>query len=257
MFNHDQLPLAQILTTPLLARIYDFWFQHTESDENLTLPTPADLKHWFFKSDDFDHACTSQYGSILAAIQNANPSAEQILSLANPTTPRDWLALLLLLDQLPRNCYRGPAARTVFEFFDPLALAIARKAEDAGIPRTPEIRYRLGLRLWFYLPLIHSEERSVQELARQRYAEMAEDVRRVLNGASEGAGAEAEREDVRTLVRNRDRAREQIEMSLRSQRDHYDPVARFGRFPHRNEAMGRQSTEEERRFVEEGGTFGQ
>lgn len=184
-----------------------------------------------------------------------NPSPEQILSIVKPTSSRDWLALLLLLDQLPRNCYRGPASRIVFEFFDPLALAIALEAEKAGIPRAPEIKYRLGLRMWFYLPLIHSEELSVQELARQRYAEMAEDVRQVVSG--EVQVNEAQRDNVQTLLRNRDRAQEQIDTNLRFQREHLDPVARFGRFPHRNEAMGRQSTDEERRFVEDGGTFGQ
>ncbi|RHZ49180.1 DUF924 family protein [Aspergillus thermomutatus] len=255
MANEQTVPLDHLVPS-LLPRVYDFWFQYIPSDERLVVPSPEDWKRWFMKSDEFDGACTSQFSPLLAAIRKASPSAEEILSRTQPSSPQDWLGLILLLDQLPRNIYRAESSRTVFEFFDPLARTIALRAADAGYPSRGPFRYRQAQRIWFYLPFIHSEDLRMQELARAKYQEMAGEITRLLDG-DPTALSDDERACRRVLVENRERVEAQLTLHFRVQREHYDPVARFGRFPHRNAALGRVSSEEEKRFVEEGNTFGQ
>ncbi|GIK00882.1 hypothetical protein Aspvir_004911 [Aspergillus viridinutans] len=259
MANKQSATLDQLLGPSLLGQVYTFWFQHIPSNARLLLPSAEDWKKWFFKSDEFDSACSSQFSPILAAIREASASAEDVLSRANPSTPQDWLALIILLDQLPRNIYRGESARIVFEFFDPLARTIALKAADAGYPsgnRIPSpFRYRQGQRIWFYLPFIHAEDLDMQELARVKYEEMAEDFTRLLDGDATGL-SDDEAECRRILLENRLRLEEHLNMHSRVQREHYEPVAQFGRFPHRNAALGRVTSEEERRFLEEEKMFG-
>ena len=120
------------------------------------------------------------------------------------------LALLLLLDQLPRNLYRGRA-----ESFgcDARARAAARQAIARGFDRMVlPVR-----RSFFYLPFEHSEVLADQELALALYAAMPP-------GPHYDSG-------------------------LDFARRHHAVIARFGRFPHRNQALGRVSTPEEEAFL--------
>ncbi|KAF7172139.1 hypothetical protein CNMCM5623_004393 [Aspergillus felis] len=257
MANKQPATLDQLLVPSILPQVYTFWFQHIPSNERLVLPTAEDLKKWFSKSDEFDGACSSQFSPILAAIREANASADDILSKAQFSTAQDWLALIILLDQLPRNIYRGESSRTVFEFFDPLARTIVLKAADAGYPAGSgsPFRYRLGQRMWFNLPFIHAEDLDMQELARVKYVEMTEDFTRLLDGDVTGL-SDDEAECRRILLENRAGLEEQLKMHFQVQREHHEPIARFGRFPHRNAALGRETSDEERRFLEEGKMFG-
>jgi uncharacterized protein (DUF924 family) len=95
----------------------------------------------------------------------------------------------------------------------------------------------------------------MQELARDKYQEMAADLTSLLDGDATALSAD-EAECRRVFLGDRERLEEQLALHLRSQRDHYDPIARFGRFPHRNEALGRVTSEEERRFLEQATPFG-
>jgi uncharacterized protein (DUF924 family) len=125
------------------------------------------------------------------------------------------LALILLLDQVPRNLWRGsPHAFAT----DPLARLAARDAIERGHDRSTP----LDLRLFFYLPFSHAEDPADQALAV------------MLTEALEREGGE----------------------SARSAREHQAIILRFGRFPHRNAALGRDPTREERRFLEAGGFAG-
>jgi uncharacterized protein (DUF924 family) len=122
------------------------------------------------------------------------------------------LALLLLLDQYPRNSFRGTAHMYAT---DPLARMFARAALDAGLDRQVDKE----LRLFFFLPLSHSEHLPDQQRAL------------VLNQAlGESFSSHAQ--------------------------GHLDIVARFGRFPHRNAVLGRASTAEEEAFLQAGGFSG-
>ena len=122
------------------------------------------------------------------------------------------LALVLLLDQIPRNVFRnsGHAFAT-----DSLALHHARRAIDAG----HDARTDASLRFFFYMPFEHSEAIADQDRAVELF----------------------------TALGNTD--------LLGYANAHRDVIVRFGRFPHRNRALGRDSTPEEQAWLEAGGGF--
>jgi uncharacterized protein (DUF924 family) len=122
------------------------------------------------------------------------------------------LALLILLDQFPRNAFRGRAR--MFES-DEKARAIAQEAIDAGFDKD----FEPDLRNFFYLPLMHSEDLADQDRAVQ---------------LARGLGGEP----------------------LRYALMHRDIIEKFGRFPHRNDVLGRACTPEERKFLADGGFAG-
>jgi uncharacterized protein (DUF924 family) len=129
---------------------------------------------------------------------------------------RGRLALILLTDQLPRNIWRGTARAFAA---DALAQRHCLEGLDAGEDRA----LRPVERVFFYLPLEHAESLPLQ----QRCVE--------LFGALSGAVPAAAR----------DRFDGYRDYALR----HRDIIARFGRFPHRNAALGRASTPEETAFL--------
>ncbi|PYH90871.1 DUF924-domain-containing protein [Aspergillus ellipticus CBS 707.79] len=241
----------------ILNELYRFWFSHVKEDEHLTLPTWNDNKRWFMRDAAFDQECLAKFSPILATLQQTNAAKSSILETFNPQTALDWLSLTILLDQLPRNCYRDADSAIVFTFFDPLAQAIAEEALSAGIPASsPEIRYRLALRFWFYLPSIHSEDLGVQDRAAGLYEGMFRDVNAIFGDNHSSIGDGKEREYCETLRSRRVEVEEFCALHRRVQKDHLDQIVRFGRYPHRNAALGRVSTPEEEGFLKEGRTFG-
>ena len=127
-------------------------------------------------------------------------------------TPRATLALLVLLDQFPRNMFRGDARAFASDI---LARRIAKDAIMRGFDqRTP-----LPERQFFYMPLEHSELPADQDRA------------------------------VRLMLLNFGRDSEM----LRHARAHRGIIRRFGRFPFRNAALGRESRPQEVAFLAEGG----
>lgn len=128
-------------------------------------------------------------------------------------TPDGALALCLLLDQWPRNCFRGTGHAFAT---DPLARLFARRAVAVGHDQA----FEEALRPFFYLPFQHSED-----LADHRQS-------LALYGALTTPDAD------------------------KWARHHHDIIARFGRFPHRNAALGRITTQEEAAFLEVDGFRG-
>ncbi|KAL4811247.1 hypothetical protein BDV18DRAFT_155855 [Aspergillus unguis] len=261
MSNEPKVDLAKFIEPSIPSRVYSLWFQHVANDQNLTLPTPEIFKQWFTKDDAFDLECSTQFKPILAAIHQAHPElqtptqveaqAQQILDLVKPNSALDWLGLVLLFDQLPRNCYRGPEAALVYTFFDPIARVIATKALEMEIPTSsPDIRYRLALRNWFYLPFMHSESLKHQELVLEKYREMDADLRSLLNSAPTGLG-QKELACREVLANNREAVEAVSKQFFKFQKEHHDIIAQFGRYPYRNAVLGRQTTEEEEKFLRE------
>jgi uncharacterized protein (DUF924 family) len=165
----------------------------------------AGEKAWFAKSDAFDARCR--------AFEEAHHAAARRELLDWEKTAEGALALVLLLDQIPRNIYRNsPHAFAA----DPLAQSVAQRAITAGFHLATE----MPLRIFFYLPLEHAEDLALQA---QCLAMMQE-----------------------TGVEN----------FVRYAAVHRDIIARFGRFPHRNAALGRTSTPEELEFLASGGFAG-
>ncbi|MBS3928605.1 MAG: DUF924 family protein [Sphingomonadales bacterium] len=164
---------------------------------------------WYAKDPAFDAAIAARFGE-------AHHQAARGELAVWEADSEGALALLLLLDQFPRNMFRGSAHSFAT---DPLARRITHKALDAGLDR----QCGADLRVFFYLPLEHSEALADQN----RCVELCD----ALDATSGSEWA-------------------------RWARLHRDIIVRFGRFPHRNAALGRQTTAEEQAFLEEGGFSG-
>ena len=140
-------------------------------------------------------------------------------------TPPGRLALVVLLDQMPRNIHRGSPG------------AFAHDAEAAahcvaGIDSGQDRSLHPVERIFLYMPLQHAEDRGLQRRSVEQFESLA---------------AEAD-----------EAWRDYFAENVRYARLHHDIVERFGRFPHRNRILGRESTEEERRYLADGApTFGQ
>jgi uncharacterized protein (DUF924 family) len=160
-------------------------------------------KHWFVKSEAFDLEVRERF---LAVYEDA--AAGKLAHLKESAA--DCLALIVLLDQFPRNMFRG-AARAVAT--DPLAREIARRAVARGFDRS-----LLPMeRLFVYLPFEHSENLADQE----RACDLTQPLDLVAPELKAYSYALA----------------------------HRDIIRRFGRFPHRNAILGRASTPEELEFL--------
>jgi uncharacterized protein (DUF924 family) len=161
----------------------------------------AGPQRWFGKDDAFDQACRDRFLPTYEAAARGDLDEWEL-------TPEGSLAIVLLLDQFPRNMFRG--TKQVYKT-DPAALMAADRAIEKG----QDLKVDPALRRFFYLPFMHSEE------LRHQQRSVA------LNQA----------------IGDPD--------SVRWARHHHDVVARFGRFPHRNVILGRDTTPEEAAFLEQ------
>ena len=180
---------------------------------------PGDILHfwraagsgrWFHKDDAFDAAIRLKFEPTHHAA--ARGEYDRWIESADGS-----LALLILLDQFPRNLYRGSAHSYAA---DGLAKHIATEAIARGHDR----RFEPELRTFFYLPFEHAENLADQDRAVTLFQAM-----------------KAETGD---------------EGNLKWALIHRDVIARFGRFPHRNHALGRETTPAEQVFLDEGGFAG-
>ena len=188
------------------------------ADNNQTQVATADVlrfwldevgpKGWFIADDGVDQICRNRFGALVEE------------ALAGGLT--EWeaeaqsaLALLIVLDQFPRNLFRGEARAFAG---DARALAVAARAIESGFDwATP-----LPERSFFYTPYEHSEDLADQERSVALFEERAQDDP---NGAN----------------------------WLHHVKLHRDLIRRFGRFPHRNAVLGRESTPEEEEHLSGGG----
>jgi len=160
---------------------------------------------WFEKDAAFDAAIREQF---LATYEAAATGR-----LAWDDDPEGTLALLVVLDQFPRNIFRNSARAFAA---DPLARTVAMRAIERGFDQ----KIAVPERSFFYLPFEHSESLADQERCV------------ALNRASGDADG------------------------LKWAEVHADIIRRFGRFPHRNQVLGRVTTPEEQAFLDGGGFAG-
>lgn len=160
---------------------------------------------WFARSDAFDDAFRQRFLATYDAVALAyDPSW-----LADAGTA---LSLVLLLDQFPRNAFRGsPRVYATDER--------AQVAADAAIAGGHHVRVEPEMRVFFTLPFSHAEDSASQDRA-------------VALATPLGGSA------------------------LKFAKHHREIIRRFGRFPHRNEVLGRTSTDDEIAFLAEGGFAG-
>jgi uncharacterized protein (DUF924 family) len=140
-------------------------------------------------------------------------------------------------------------AAKVFNFFDPLALTIALKAKELAIHQRPEVRYKMGYRLWLSMPMEHAEDIKMQELMVEEQKQRLQDLHMLIQGkvAMEDDGVRFCRE---VLVSKKDELSTLEKGMQKAVDEHHDAIKRFGRFPYRNVALGRESTQEEQAFLD-------
>ena len=168
------------------AQVLHYWFEELRPEA------------WFRKDERVDAAIGERFGVLCEQLAQISP--EQL------TTPLEYLAAVIVLDQFPRNMFRGtPRAFAT----DAQALSIAQHAIATGLDR----RLTQQQRLFLYMPFQHSEDRAVQAHSIELFTQLG-------------------------LADNLDYAQR-----------HKHIIDRFGRFPHRNAVLGRESTTEELQFI--------
>lgn len=178
--------------------ILDFWFGMTDNPEY-----GKPRKFWFAKSEGFDEEVKSRF---LATYEQAARGELDHWQ----ASPQGSLALIILLDQFPRNMFRNQAQAFAT---DSKALAIAEQAIKQGFDRQ-----LLPIQRWFvYIPFEHSENLENQRYCLELFSNLQDDP----DSASAISYAQL----------------------------HYNVIERFGRFPHRNVILGRESTPEEEIFL--------
>ncbi len=177
--------------------------------------SPRQHQLWFQSRAETDAHIQTCYGELVAAALRGQ--------LDHWAEHADGLiALVLLLDQFTRNIHRGTAQAFAG---DSRALTLVQKAVAHGIDRgMPTIH-----RVFLYIPYEHSEDLEVQE------------------------------QGIKLFDRLSENCHEQVRAEVDSYRDyavaHRDVITRFGRFPHRNNSLGRESTAAEQQHLEQHGGF--
>lgn len=166
--------------------VLNFWFEELDSSV------------WFRKDERVDALIRMRFLPLYERV--AQPGGVQL------EDARSHLAAVIVLDQMPRNMFRG-SPRAYAQ--DARALAIAQQAIAAGLDQQLERQQRFFL----YMPFQHSEDPGVQACSMELFAAL---------GDATG---------------------------LDYARQHQEIIDRFGRFPHRNAVLGRQSSPEELRFM--------
>ena len=196
-----------------ISQVLNFWFGDLRENE---LPSEEKQKTWWMKSGEFDRLVEEKFGDLVTLAENGALSSWL-------ETPLGTLAFIIVVDQFPRNIHRdGPGAFSR----DALALRACRGGIEKGFDRGLHPVHRV----FFYLPLMHSEDPETQRLSVKTYS---------------GLEKEYEREP---------EIRKSIACSADFAARHSDIIKRFGRYPHRNAALGRESTPEEVEFLKEPGS---
>lgn len=264
-----QLPKS-VFNRTLYNRIHTLWFADLPS--NATSPGKADMARWFgLGGKDVKTAFDAECSAVgLSALEILGPekfllpkfisfdterrearslSAPLAEAIANAKSEDvdsvdAGLSFVLLLDQLSRNCFRDQTGQAmVYNHYDRLARALSYSMlglstggnDLVGLDKDHKYINSPAHRVWLYMPLMHSESLGDHEL-------FEKELQSLKNGAEE---------------RGDEGAREHAESSLNYDKMHKTLLERFGRYPHRNDVLGRKMSEQETAFLAEGGsTFG-
>ena len=171
----------------MFQALVEFWFSDEAS------------KRWFDSTPDFDQLLRDRYLDLWRQARDGELDHWR-------DSPEGCLALVILLDQLPLNMFRGEAESFATEA---QSREVARHAIDRGFDRKLETRHKAFL----FMPFMHSEDIADQDTALTLFAEPG------------------------------------LESNLRFAHHHRGIIEKFGRFPHRNAALGRESSAEEIEYL--------
>lgn len=191
--------------------ILDCWFGPKENRDKLS----AEIKtRWWKKDPEFDALIKAKF---LPMLENA--AEGKLDNWAN--SPEGRLALIILLDQFTRNIYRNTS-----QAFSCDSKALTLTLE--GIKRNDDQQLAAYERAFFYMPLMHSENRHIQSMSIIYFQKLVDSVPVSLQ---------------KDFINN-----------LNFAKQHKAIIDQFGRYPHRNQLLGRESTEEEIAFLKKPGS---
>ncbi|MEM7282975.1 MAG: DUF924 family protein [Pseudomonadota bacterium] len=190
--------------------VVEFWF----SDEELTPERAVELNRRWFQSDSrFDEQIHERFGDLPDKAQAGE--LDGWMDQAGST-----LGLVLVLDQFPRNIYRGSPRAFSYD-------AKARQVLLQGLSKDFHLSLHPLQRAFLYLPFEHAEDAQLQRRSVTLFTELKHSV-----------------DEAWVKI---------VENSLDYAVAHLKIIEEFGRFPHRNEVLGRESTPKETQYLEEGG----
>ncbi len=202
---------ARGMTAPRAEDILAYWFADADKSPLTLAALEARPRLWFAANPEVDAHIRTTFG---ADVERA--ARGELDAWAEDS--RSLLALVVLLDQFTRNIHRGTAAAFAQ---DPRALGFVQ----AGLARGVDASYNVAHCLVFYLPLMHAEDMAVQRVALAKYKALRERADASLQGM----------------------LAKPLEMAER----HAFIIDKFGRYPHRNKALGRTTTPEEEEFLKQ------
>lgn len=191
----------------LIDQVLTFWFP---AELDTASAVGAAMGHWFEGGPAVDDEIRRRFGELPAAAKRGE------LDAWGETAP-GRLALLLVIDQFPRNLFAGAEAFA----YDGQAQAVALEGLRRGHDRHVDPLQRM----FTYLPFEHSESRSLQVISVALFDALREDATDATRAALDAAHDFAVR--------------------------HWDVIDRFGRYPHRNKALGRPTLPAEAAFLAE------
>jgi uncharacterized protein (DUF924 family) len=191
--------------------ILHYWFGNSADDAEVVREKTV---LWWKKNPEVDEEIRRRFEAMLESEIKG-----ELASWGN--SPRGQLARMLLLDQFPRNMYRGTARAFAY---DEQARRLARQALDQGVDR----KLRPVERVFIYLPFEHSEDVQDQATGVQLFEALLEEVPATV--------------------------KQPFQNFLDFAKKHKEIVDNFKRFPHRNPLLGRESTPQELEFLKRPGS---
>ena len=252
----------KLFNPSLYSSLVQFWFNGVAPRASNI--SPEVVSRWFgvgtdaaFKSR-FDADCRSAYGEALASIGPERFPLPQFVDIDTDRTnypdivcsfvdqlenaenveeessTNAALGLTLLLDQIPRNIFRNNQS-LIYNHYDRVSRAVGSEIRARKLDRAERFANYPPWRVWFYLPLEHSESSKDHDIMQQMLVDM----------------------QARAEQRHDTDAMEYIKTQVDYETRHANIINKFGRYPHRNKALNREATPEEREWLEGGGeTFG-
>ncbi|MGI9535182.1 MAG: DUF924 family protein [Thermodesulfobacteriota bacterium] len=196
-----------------IKKILEFWFGDLKENG---IPDEKKQKIWWAKDEKTDKYIKNRFENHLIQAKNEELESWRI-------TPRGLLAFIILTDQFSRNIYRG----------NPLAFSqdeMALQGTLEGINKGMDTKLYAVERVFFHMPLMHSEDIEIQSKSINYFSRMEKDY--------------LDKPDIYILLKGNKKYAEK----------HYEIIKRFGRFPHRNKVLGRVSTAEEIEFLKHPGS---
>jgi len=202
-----------VLIPDAARALLDTWFggAHVEAIE------PAVARRWFARDESFDAMLRDRFAAELERAERGELGAWCV-------TPHGTLAFIVLCDQLSRNCFRGSPQSFAR---DPLAVHAAL----SGIARGDHLVLSIPERLFFLMPLMHSESLAVHDVAEREFRAALAEAEKSAPGHVAGARG-----------------------ALDYEHQHRTIIEKWGRYPHRNQLLGRESTPAEIEFLKHPGS---